>query len=110
MVPVIDLNYRLDLPDVDVREIVGSEDWACKYEVLQKSDQVPQPLFLILIIYALSVACQGTERREGLQTLPRGGHQISSVRRENSPIRHLRQPFSTYRFTPGILTDGYDQK
>ena len=70
MVPVIDLNYRLDLPDVDIRELVGSEDWASKYEVLQKSDQVPQSLFSILIIYALSVACQGTGRWEGLQTLP----------------------------------------
>lgn len=70
MVPVIDLNYRLDLPDIDIRELLGSEDWASKYEVLQKSDQVRQSVFLILIIYTPSVACQGTKRRKGFQTLP----------------------------------------
>lgn len=40
MVPIIDLNYRFDLPDVDIREIVSSDDWVNKYNLLQKNDQV----------------------------------------------------------------------
>jgi hypothetical protein len=40
MISIIDLNYRFDLPDVDAREIVSSEDWVNKYELLLKNDQV----------------------------------------------------------------------
>ncbi|KAF8351983.1 DNase I-like protein [Amanita rubescens] len=73
-----DLNYRFDLPDVDAREIVSSEDWVNKYELLLKNDQ------------------------------------LIKVRNAGKAFKHfheaeIRFP-PTYRFTPGILTDGYDQK
>ncbi|KAF8624682.1 hypothetical protein AX17_007013 [Amanita inopinata Kibby_2008] len=35
-----DLNYRIDLPDEDIREIVVSEDWDNKFEHLQTYDQL----------------------------------------------------------------------
>ena len=66
MIPIIDLNYRFDLPDIDIRDLIGSEDWVSKYEHLQKNDQVSPSLPPMSIIYTLLVACQGTDRWEGL--------------------------------------------
>lgn len=36
----IDLNYRLDLPDADVRGILGSNKWVDRLETLLRYDQV----------------------------------------------------------------------
>lgn len=37
---VLDLNYRLDLPDADVRSILSSNHWDDKFETLLRYDQV----------------------------------------------------------------------
>jgi hypothetical protein len=37
---IIDLNYRLDLPDGDVRSILGSDQWGGRFETLLRYDQV----------------------------------------------------------------------
>jgi phosphatidylinositol-bisphosphatase len=35
-----DLNYRVDIPDLDMRTILASNSWANKYDVLLKYDQL----------------------------------------------------------------------
>jgi len=73
-----DLNYRIDLPDIDIREIVASEDWESKFELLLQNDQLVK------------------SRRTG-----KAFQHFHEAR--------IRFP-PTYRFTPGILTDGYNLK
>lgn len=36
----IDLNYRIDLPDADIRTLFQSENWKDKQEILLHYDQV----------------------------------------------------------------------
>ncbi|KAK2460857.1 hypothetical protein APHAL10511_007327 [Amanita phalloides] len=73
-----DLNYRIDLPDIDIREIACSEEWVNKYELLHQHDQ--------------------------LIKARRTGKAFKYFHEAN-----IRFP-PTYRFTPGILKDGYSSK
>ncbi|TFK32280.1 Endonuclease/exonuclease/phosphatase [Crucibulum laeve] len=41
---IVDLNYRLDLPDIDVRRVLGTKDWEGKCEVLLRFDQLKKAI------------------------------------------------------------------
>ena len=43
---MIDLNYRIDLSDSDVRAILKAEHWDGKFHALLKHDQVRSPVLL----------------------------------------------------------------
>ncbi|KIL66111.1 hypothetical protein M378DRAFT_192118 [Amanita muscaria Koide BX008] len=73
-----DLNYRIDLPDIDIREILSSKIWENKDGIMQEHDQLIK------------------SRRTGKAFT-------------NFHEAQIRFP-PTYRFTPGILTDGYNSK
>ncbi|KAJ7285002.1 DNase I-like protein [Mycena rebaudengoi] len=78
------LNYRVDVPDADMRRILASEEWDNKFETLLKYDQVwPYTSNPAMNAKAFTIFSEGV-------------------------ITHL----PTYRFNAGLLKDdlGYDLK
>jgi phosphatidylinositol-bisphosphatase len=71
-----DLNYRIDLPDEDVRSILGSDRWDHKFEMLLRYDQVrlwgpltPVSLRLSIHCYRIPSAKERYADRKSLRSL-----------------------------------------
>jgi len=69
----IDLNYRLDLPNADVRGILNSDRWDGRFETLQRYDQVyceVNSYMSLLIFSQLKKAMRNGKAFEGFTEHP----------------------------------------